>query len=127
MVSPIRSPTGRSNVLARDELKPIRRPERSAEGAQPRDLLTTICGQSWMQGPSTRPFGPWSGRRCESSQNHPALVGREAAFGRDRCTVHHARFVGGEEQGNVRDVLRLADAERVSLGHVVDAAKAYLV
>src|SRR6266540_3661866 len=55
------------------------------------------------------------------------LVSGEAAFGRDRRAVHHARFVGGEEQGEVRDVLRLADSERILPGDVVDAAEANLV
>src|SRR5436190_20476336 len=55
------------------------------------------------------------------------LVGGEAAFGRDRGAVHHARFVGGEEQGDIGDVLRLADSERVLSGYVVDTAEANLV
>src|SRR5436190_22963580 len=69
------------------------------------------------------------GESRSTGQNHWAkiLVGGEAAFGRDRCAIHHARFVGGEEQGDVRDVLRLADSERVSLGHVVEAAEANLI
>src|SRR6266851_1249351 len=31
--------------------------------AERRDLVSMISGLSWREGPSTRPFGPWSGRR----------------------------------------------------------------
>src|ERR1700733_14738145 len=34
-----------------------------ARSAERRDLFSTISGLSWRGGPSTRPFGPWSGRR----------------------------------------------------------------
>src|SRR5688572_16377080 len=34
-----------------------------ARSAERRDLVSTSTGLSWMEGLSTRPFGPWSRRR----------------------------------------------------------------
>src|SRR5258707_638021 len=83
------------------------------------------------QSPTNRSTSPMSGTTPEADARQTlrvlTLVSREAAFGRDRCAVHHARFVRGEEEGDVRDVLRLADSERVLSGYVVDAAEANLV
>src|SRR5258707_13316294 len=83
------------------------------------------------QSPTNRSTSPMSGTTPEADARQTlrvlTLVSREAAFGRYRCAIHHARFVRGEEQGDVGDVLRIADAERIAFSQVVHAAEADLV
>src|SRR6266851_10435581 len=61
--------------------------EAARRAAQSRDLASTKCGLSWREGPSTRPFGPWSGRRSLVPARDPgqaaeldALIGQRVGL-----------------------------------------------
>src|SRR6266851_9931669 len=75
--------------------------------AERRDLRSTISGLLWREGPSTRPFGPWSGRREFATCDSP---GSWREVGEAGCPVAGAelarfgwpRLAGGDRNAAAR-------------------------